>query len=131
MIVVAIQIAVVVLLTILSGLLAVSETALVSSRKARLKRRAEDGDKGATTALTLAEEPTRFLSMVQIGISLIGVLAGAFGGGVSDAEHPQAVGDLVYPALANGFESMPKGIVQDLRFRRLLLGAVGGEQKTG
>src|SRR5829696_8990374 len=57
-----------------------SETALVSSRKARLGQRAEAGDRGARTALELADEPTRFLSTVQIGISLIGILAGAFGG---------------------------------------------------
>lgn len=74
------QIAVIVVLTILNGLFAMSETALVSSRKARLKERAEAGDKGARAALELADSPTRFLSTVQIGISLIGVLAGAFGG---------------------------------------------------
>src|SRR5215211_3503974 len=77
---VALQIAVIVVLTLLNGLFAMSETALVSSRKARLKERAEAGDKGARTALELADSPTRFLSTVQIGISLIGVLAGAFGG---------------------------------------------------
>ncbi len=76
----AFQIAVIVVLTLLNGLLAMSETALVSSRKARLRQRAEAGDRGARTALEVAEEPTRFLSTVQIGISLIGVLAGAFGG---------------------------------------------------
>jgi putative hemolysin len=53
---------------------------LVSSRKERLKQRADAGDGKARTALELADEPTRFLSTVQIGISLIGVLAGAFGG---------------------------------------------------
>src|SRR5215213_1861187 len=74
------QIAVIVALTLLNGLLAMSETALVSSRKARLGQRAEAGDRGARTALELTDEPTRFLSTVQIGISLIGVLAGAFGG---------------------------------------------------
>jgi len=74
------HIAVIVALTLLNGLLAMSETALVSSRKARLGQRAETGDRGARTALELADEPTRFLSTVQIGISLIGVLAGAFGG---------------------------------------------------
>jgi len=76
----AFQIAVIVALTLLNGLFAMSETALVSSRKARLRQRAEAGDRGARTALELADEPTRFLSTVQIGISLIGVLAGAFGG---------------------------------------------------
>jgi len=77
---VALQIAVIVVLTLLNGLFAMSETALVSSRKARLRELAEAGDKGARTALELADSPTRFLSTVQIGISLIGVLAGAFGG---------------------------------------------------
>ena len=80
MISLAFQIAVIVALTLLNGLLAMSETALVSSRKARLGQRAEAGDRGARTALKLVDEPTRFLSTVQIGISLIGVLAGAFGG---------------------------------------------------
>ena len=74
------QIASIVALTLLNGLFAMSETALVSSRKERLKQRADAGDGKARTALELADEPTRFLSTVQIGISLIGVLAGAFGG---------------------------------------------------
>jgi putative hemolysin len=76
----SLQIAIIIALTLLNGLLAMSETALVSSRKARLKQRAEAGDRKYRTALELADEPTRFLSTVQIGISLIGVLAGAFGG---------------------------------------------------
>ena len=74
------QIAVIVLLILLNGFFAMSETALVSSRKARLRQRAEEGEKGARAALELADSPNRFLSTVQIGISLIGVLAGAFGG---------------------------------------------------
>src|ERR687895_178779 len=77
---VALQVAVIVLLILLNGFFAMSETALVSSRKARLRQRAEEGERGPRTALELAEEPNRFLSTVQIGISLIGVLAGAFGG---------------------------------------------------
>jgi putative hemolysin len=77
---VALQIAVIVLLILLNGFFAMSETALVSSRKARLRQRAEEGARGARTALELAASPNRFLSTVQIGISLIGVLAGAFGG---------------------------------------------------
>src|SRR5215216_6839272 len=76
----ALQIAIILVLTILNGLFALSETALVSSRKERLKQRAEAGDRGARTALELADSPNRFLSTVQIGISLIGILAGAFGG---------------------------------------------------
>ena len=86
---VAIQIAVIVVLAVLNGLFAMSETALVSSRKARLRERAEAGDKGASAALELADSPTRFLSTVQIGISLIGVLAGAFGGRRSRGRLPK------------------------------------------
>ena len=70
---VALQIAVIVLLILLNGFFAMSETALVSSRKARLRQRAEEGARGARTALELAASPNRFLSTVQIGISLIGV----------------------------------------------------------
>src|SRR5215203_1370249 len=77
---VAFQIAVIVLLVLLNGFFAMSETALVSSRKARLRQRAEEGDARARAALELADSPNRFLSTVQIGISLSGILAGAFGG---------------------------------------------------
>ncbi len=68
------------LLLVLNGLLAMSEMAIVSSRKARLRQRAEAGDRGAAAALQLGDDPTRFLSTVQIGITLVGILAGAFGG---------------------------------------------------
>ena len=72
-------IAVVLLLVLLNGLFSRSEMAVVSARKARLQGRAERGDLGARAALRLAEEPTRFLSAVQVGITLIGILAGAYG----------------------------------------------------
>jgi len=74
------EILVVVSLTVLNGFFAMSETAMVSSRRARLRERMDGGSRGARAALELAEDPNRFLSTVQIGISLIGVLAGAFGG---------------------------------------------------
>ena len=95
---VALQIAVIVVLALLNGLLAMSETAMVSSRKARLKERAEAGDRGARAALRLAESPNRFLSTVQIGISLVGVLAGAFGG--ATLAQPLADALRAVPALA-------------------------------
>jgi putative hemolysin len=63
-----------------SGMLAMAELAIVSSRRIRLKQMAEKGSKGARAALRLMEEPTRFLSTVQIGITLIGVLAGVYSG---------------------------------------------------
>jgi Cyclin M transmembrane N-terminal domain len=89
---VALQITVIVLLTLINGLFAMSETALVSSRKARLKQRAEAGDRGARTAMQLADSPNRFLSTVQIGISLVGVLAGAFRGRRSPDRWPMPCG---------------------------------------
>jgi putative hemolysin len=75
----AIAIVVVLLLVVLNGLFAMTELAVVSSRKSRLQSRAERGDRGARAALNLAEEPTHFLSAVQVGITLIGILAGAYG----------------------------------------------------
>ena len=61
------------------GLFAMTELAVVSSRRSKLQARAERGDRGARAALKLSEDPTRFLSAVQVGITLIGILAGAFG----------------------------------------------------
>jgi len=74
------EIAIVVVLTVLNGVLAMSELALMSSRKSRLEQLARDGRAGAAVALRLAEDPGRFLSTVQIGITLVGVVAGAYGG---------------------------------------------------
>jgi putative hemolysin len=74
-----IAIVVVLLLVVLNGLFAMTELAVVSSRKSRLQSRAEKGDRGARKALKLSEEPTQFLSAVQVGITLIGILAGAYG----------------------------------------------------
>ncbi|MDI1274871.1 hemolysin family protein [Polaromonas sp.] len=66
-------------LTLLNGVFAMSELALASSRKARLNAMAESGDKGAGAALTLLENPTQFLSSVQVGITSIGMLNGIIG----------------------------------------------------
>ncbi len=74
------------LLIALNGLFALSELALVSSRTARLKMLAENGRRGARTALDLAENPGKFLSTVQIGITLIGILSGAFSGAALGAD---------------------------------------------
>ncbi|MGU3537159.1 hemolysin family protein [Methylobacterium sp. A54F] len=75
-----IELAVAVALIVLNGVFALSELAVVSSRKARLRTMAEDRRSGAQAALSLAEEPGRFLSTVQIGITLIGILSGAVSG---------------------------------------------------
>ncbi|MEQ6291808.1 hemolysin family protein [Vogesella sp. GCM10023246] len=68
-----------VVLFLLNGIFAMTEIAIVSSRKVRLQQWADEGNRGAAAALRLAEEPTRFLSTIQIGITLIGILSGAFG----------------------------------------------------
>ena len=67
-------------LIVLNGVFSLSELAIVSARRPRLKAMAENGRPGAAAALTLAEDPGRFLSTVQIGITLVGILAGAFSG---------------------------------------------------
>jgi putative hemolysin len=71
---------IILMLVALNGVFAMTELALVSSRKPRLKAMAKNGRRGAQTALDLAAEPGRFLSAVQIGITLIGILAGAYSG---------------------------------------------------
>jgi putative hemolysin len=67
-------------LVAINGLLSMSELAIVSSREARLKAMVKAGSRGARRALKLAAEPGRFLSTVQIGITMIGILAGAYSG---------------------------------------------------
>lgn len=68
------------LMILMNGLFAMTEIALVSVRKSRIEQQAEDGSLDAKTAMQLIESPNRFLSTVQVGISLVGVFAGALGG---------------------------------------------------
>jgi putative hemolysin len=74
------ELLIILLLIVANGVFAMSETALLSARKARLQQRADEGDQRAAAALELANQPNTFLATVQIGITLIGILAGAFGG---------------------------------------------------
>ena len=94
-----IAIAVVLLLVVLNGLFAMTELAVVSSRKSKLQSRAERGDRGARAALALSEEPTQFLSAVQVGITLIGILAGAYGQATIAGELDRIL-ETSFPALA-------------------------------
>lgn len=75
-----VEVILILILIALNGLFAMSEFAIVSARKTRLQQRAEKGDAGAAVALEIASEPTQFLSTIQIGITLIGIVAGAIGG---------------------------------------------------
>ncbi len=74
------EIIIILVLILLNGIFSMSEAAVIASRKARLQQQAEKGRRGAQVALELAESPNRFLSTVQIGITLIGILTGVFGG---------------------------------------------------
>ncbi len=77
---------VIVLLILINGFFSLAEMSLVASRKVRLRQDAERGDKRSATALRLLREPVRLFSTVQIGITLVGILTGAYGG-ASLSEH--------------------------------------------
>ena len=74
------ELAIILVLVLINGLLAMAELAVVSSRRARLQAMVDHGVVGSRRALALAEDPGKFLSTVQIGITLVGVLSGAFSG---------------------------------------------------
>ena len=104
-----IEILVIIFLILLNGLLALSELALVSARKTRLEHLAKEGDSKSRVALKLANSPDSFLSTIQIGITFIGILAGAFGGATIAellAQHIQK-----YPQLASYDETISVAIV--------------------
>ena len=118
---IVLEIIIVLLLFAANGVFAMMEMAVVSSRKSRLKQMAEAGDGRATMALALAESPNRFLPTVQIGITLVGLLAGAFSG-ITLAEE---IADWVktWPALASWAEAIGVGVVViALTFLSLVIG---------
>lgn len=106
---IATELVVIVLLLAVNGVLAMSELAVVTARKVRLEQWAEKGDAGAKVALALAQQPTQFLSTIQVGITLIGVLAGAFGGATISEEL--AVALEAVPSVARYADAMALGIV--------------------
>jgi putative hemolysin len=99
-----IELAIVAALILLNGLLALAELAIVSSRRARLRALVDRGVVGARRALALATDPGRFLSTVQIGITLVGVLSGAFSGATLGLHLAEWFVDL----------GLPKGIAEAL-----------------
>jgi putative hemolysin len=107
------ELGIAVLLIGLNGLFALSELAIVSARKARLKTMADARRAGASTALRLAEDPGRFLSTVQIGITLVGILAGAFSGA--------ALGDRLTEILLG--QGMPERAAEPLGYG-LVIGSI-------
>lgn len=96
-------------LILANGFFAASEIAVVSARKGRLEQQAQEGHRGATAALELAKNPNHFLSTVQVGISLIGTFAAAFGGASLAEVLETALANI--PALAPYAGSIALGIV--------------------
>src|SRR4051794_9530892 len=118
---IALEVALILLLLIANGIFAMAEIAIVSARKARLQKRADEGDARAAAALTLANEPDDFLSTVQIGITLVGILAGVFGGATIAEELGARLDRL--PFIASHGESVAVGIVVALiTFLSVVLG---------
>lgn len=114
-------------LTLVNGVLAMSELAIVSSRSSRLKVMADKGSRGAAIAMRLAADPGRFLSSVQIGITLVGVLSGAFSGatlGVRLASALAATG--ISPALAQTLGV--GGVVVAITYLSLIFGELVPKQ---
>lgn len=103
------EILIILLLIIANGIFAMSEIAIVSANKIRLQQRADDGDAKARTALALAESPNRFLATVQIGITLVGIFAGAFGGATLSEKLAQFLQTI--PVLAPYSGGLALGIV--------------------
>ena len=103
------EILVIAILILVNGILAMSEAALVASRKARLQNRVNEGDKASLAALKLIERPNVFLSTIQIGITLIGVLAGALGG--ATLAETLAVTLAKIPVVSEYSESLALGTV--------------------
>ncbi len=88
------EIIIILALILLNGVLSMSEIALVSARKTRLETDAKRGSKSAQTALKLANEPDRFLSTVQIGITLIGILTGLYSGDAFAADFAVVIAEI-------------------------------------
>ncbi|RYZ65249.1 MAG: DUF21 domain-containing protein, partial [Proteobacteria bacterium] len=107
--VLASEFVIIVLLALLNGVLAMSEMAMVSARKMRLQKLATEGSLRARTAIKLINEPSNFLAAIQIGITAIGVFAGAFGG----ANIADQLKDMLlnYPLIAPYADGVSMGIV--------------------
>jgi putative hemolysin len=96
------EILIVLVLIVVNGVLAMSELAVVSARSIRLQAMADKGSSGARTAIELASDPGRFLSTVQIGITLVGVLSGAFSGATLGARFARILESMGLPENAAG-----------------------------
>jgi putative hemolysin len=118
---VTIEIVAIMLLILLNGFFAMVEMAVVSSRRVRLQTRAAAGDRNAMAALRLSESPDKLFSTVQIGITLVGILTGAFGGATL-AEKLEGYFSTI-PAMASYSEAIGLGlVVVPITYLTLILG---------
>jgi putative hemolysin len=125
------DIVVIAFLLLCNALLAMSEMAIVSARKARLTQLAEEGDRGAKQALDIANSPTQFLSSIQIGITLAAILTGIFGGATiaddlaeavrREAPHLAPHADTISIAIVTGILTYISLVVGELVPKRLAL----------
>jgi putative hemolysin len=106
---IATEFLIILLLILANGVFAMSEMAVVAARKVRLQQRADDGDERAKAALALANHPAQFLSTVQVGITLVGILAGAYGG--ATIAEPLAARIATVPELEPYAEGLALGLV--------------------
>jgi putative hemolysin len=104
-----IEFTIILLLIGLNALFALSEIAVVSARTVRLQQMAENGSRGASVALEMARSPNRFLSTVQVGITLVGIFAGAFGGARMAAELAEWIG--VLPVIGVYADTMSLAVI--------------------
>jgi putative hemolysin len=103
------ELAIIFLLLVANGIFAMSEIAVVSSRRVRLEQRAQGGDRRAGAALRLKDEPAQFLSTVQIGITGVGIFAGAYSGATFIARLSEWLTQ--YPAVAPYSEQLALAVV--------------------
>lgn len=115
------EILIIVALVLANGIFSMSELAIVSAKRTRLKARAQGGDRGAAAALDLASDPNRLLPTVQIGITLIGTIAGVFGGATLASKLGVYLGAI--PAITSYRDTLAMVIVVAcITFMTLILG---------
>ena len=103
------SILIILVLVVLNGFFAMSELAIVSARRARLEAMTKAGSRGAARAMKLAEDPTSFLSTVQVGITLIGIFAGAYSGATLSQPLAEALRGI--PGLARSADTLAFALV--------------------
>ncbi|MCS7269266.1 MAG: hemolysin family protein [Geminicoccaceae bacterium] len=121
------ELLVVFLLVLLNGFFAMAEIALVSAKKPRLEAMAREGVRGASTALELLASPGRFLSAVQVGITFVGLLAGAFGGATLAQRLAQVLVELGAQPEAAQLVAVG-GVVVAIGYASLILGELVPKQ---